>query len=236
MKKQLEIDFSVIDKEIAEITKKENCAIDEKEALLNFKAILNKKPTKAMLKKNSFYGNMYIPLEISERVLSALFISYSFIMRIPPTIEDGNIIFYMDTDLIHPITNEKITYTGVSSVPIKPINGTLRDSHPHIPAAKSFAIMNSIKHIGRLFRAENDNITNIFDTYFDKPEEKVEVSEEDKAKSELKKRFLTMIDVKLTVASLDKLGKQVDEIGDTEVTKAFNTKRKELNKKPKKKK
>ena len=146
---QLEIDFSVIDKDIAVIVEKPKKHAQHKpptveEDLKAFKAILNRKPTDAMLKTNSFYGNKYIPIEVIERMLSALYLSYNFEMVIPPTVEEGNIIFYINVILKHPITGSTETYTGVSAVPIKPINGTLRDIHPHIPAAKSFAIAQAV--------------------------------------------------------------------------------------------
>jgi hypothetical protein len=133
---------------------------------------------------------MYIPIEIIERMLSALFLSYSFKMNIPPIIEEGNIIFFMDVVVINPITNEKETFTGTSAVPIKPVHGQLRDIHPHIPAAKTYAIMNACKHIGRLFRAENDK----------------------------------------TLQSLKKLSSEVVEFNDSDVSKAFESKQKELKK------
>ena len=221
MNKQIEIDFDAIDKEIATITKKTKAKTSTVEGDLKaFKAILNKKPTANMLKKNSFYGNMYIPIEIIERMLSALYLSYNFVMTMPPTVEEGNIIFYIDVILKHPVTGSTETFTGVSAVPIKPVNGTLRDIHPHIPAAKSFAIMNACKHIGRLFRAENDNITNIFDSYFDdKPQP--EPSKEDQAKAHLKTRLLKMINASKTITSLRKKEKQIAELKDKEVAEAY---------------
>lgn len=177
---QLEIDFDAIDKYIAEETTipVDGTELLEGTSLLHFKSVLNKKPPKTFLKKNEFYGNLYMPLEVSERILSALFKSYSWNFSCPPVVEEGNIIFCVTLTVVNPITEEKETFIGTSAVPIKPVNGTTRDIHPHIPAAKSYAMMNACKHIGRLFRAENDNITKIFDTYFEDKMKEPELSKE----------------------------------------------------------
>lgn len=236
MNEQLEIDFDKVDKEIVEITKKKTTRAQHKRTvegdLMEFKAKLNQKPPKSFLKKNSFYGNMYIPIEIVERMLSALYLSYNFVMNIPPTVEEGNIIFYIDVIVKHPVTGSTETYTGVSAVPIKPVNGTMRDVHPHIPAAKSYAIMNACKHIGRLFRAENDDITKVFDTYFEK---KIELSDEEKAKDNLGRRLLKMIQAADSFAKLKKLDDDVTSFcqhkSDLYVGVAYNEKLAELKKK-----
>jgi hypothetical protein len=238
MNEQMEIDFDAVEKEIKKIAKEKKPEIGEPfnitTRLIEFKNKLNQKPPPSFLKKNPYYGNMYIPLEIIERTLSALFHSYNFIINKDPIIAEGNIIFMVDVIVVNPITKEEEMYTGVSAVPIKPINGTLRDVHPHIPAAKSYAIMNACKHIGRLFRAENDNITNVFDTYFEKKLENAEISEEEKAKQNKKDRLLKMIKYKRSIESLKKLGESVDELDDKEVIEAYNEKFEKLNNKKKK--
>lgn len=189
---QLELSFEEINSEIVRTTKirkpKSNSKVKGDEyRLLELKRILNTKPNSKLLKTNQYYGNKYIPIEILERMLGAIFNSYQFIMRIPPIVEQGNIIFFIDVVVINPVTMEKEVYTGVSATPIMPKNGTITDIHPHIPAAKSFAIMNGCKHIGRLFRAENDVCTDIFNTYF---EDKIAVKEE----NPLEKRINKMIE------------------------------------------
>ncbi|MHA2009954.1 MAG: hypothetical protein ACW980_21785 [Promethearchaeota archaeon] len=228
MNEQLLIDFDKVDKQIDVLTKQvSTSSSSDNDKLLLHKATLNKVPPKSFLKKNTFYGNMYIPIEIIERMLSALFLSYSFKMNIPPIIEEGNIIFFMDVVVINPITNEKETFTGTSAVPIKPVHGQLRDIHPHIPAAKTYAIMNACKHIGRLFRAENDNITKVFDSYFDN---KVKEKKGDVARDNMQRRLLKMIENKKTLQSLKKLSSEVVEFNDSDVSKAFESKQKELKK------
>lgn len=229
MNEQLEIDFSVVEKEIAKIIKKpKNHKSTVENDLRAFKAVLNKKPTDVMLKKNSFYGNMYIPQEIIERMLSALYLSYNFVITTPPIIAEGNIIFMIDVILKHPVTGSVETFSGVSAVPIMPVNGTIRDIHPHIPAAKTFAIMNACKHIGRLFRAENDDITKVFDTYFEDKEEKPELSVVEKEKLEEKERLLEMINNKKNKESLIKLSKAVRDLDDISVSIEYGNKHREF--------
>lgn len=223
MSDQLEMDFNAIDKEIAKVkeTKDPNVGgTDIETRLLHHKAMLNQKPPKSFLKKNPFYGNDYIPLEILERMLNAIFDTYHPKFSFAPVVEEGNIMFFMDVVVTNPITKQIETYPGVSAVPIKPLNGTLRDIHPHIPAAKSFAIMNACKHIGRLFRAENDKATEIFNTYFeDKIEEKVKISPEDD-------RIIRMINSAKNKTALGKLKKNVPK----HLMEQFNTKLESFNK------
>ena len=189
MGEQVELSFEEFDKEIEAIvkTKTKGSRATKETKLLDFKRILNQKPSNKFLKTNEFYGNKYIPIEILERMLGALYISYQFIIRTQPIVEQGNIIFFVDVVLTNPVTLNQEVYSGVSATPIMPRNGSFTDIHPHIPAAKSFAIMNACKHIGRLFRAENDKCTDIFNSYFEKKIEEVAVDP-------LEKRIHTMIE------------------------------------------
>jgi hypothetical protein len=191
--------------------------------LLHFKSILNKKPPKTFLKKNEFYGNMYMPLEISERILSSIYLSHSWNFSCPPVVEEGNIIFCITLTVVNPITKKEETFIGTSAVPIKPVNGTLRDIHPHIPAAKSFAMMNACKHIGRLFRAENDNITKVFDTYFEDKMKEPELSPEED-------RMIRLIGEMESVEGLEIMRTKANKLNSESVKEAFNNKFNELNK------
>lgn len=215
---QLEIDFTKVD----EYVNKEligSSAQDNK--LYQFKNILNKKPPKSFLKKNEFYGNLYIPLEVSERVLSALFVSHSWNFSCPPVVEEGNIIFCVTLTVVNPVTEREETFIGTSAVPIKPVNGTMRDIHPHIPAAKSYAMMNACKHIGRIFRAENDNITNIFNTYFEDKMKEPELSPEED-------RMIRLINKKTSIQGLEGITKQVNSLKSKAASEAFKDKWNEL--------
>jgi hypothetical protein len=214
MEKQLELSFDEIEKEVGKVvtkkSKPKSSKLSQKEHdLLEFKNVLNKVPPKKFLKTNEFYGNKYIPIEIIERMLSAIYESYQFVVRIPPVVEQGNIIFMIDVVLVNPITKQQEVFTGVSATPIMPKNGGITDIHPHIPAAKSFAIMNACKHIGRLFRGENDNITNIFNTYFEDKVKDVKEEKEDPAEARMKK----MIDAAKNVEQLNKLKPKIKSEG-----------------------
>ena len=227
-KDQLEIDFKDIEKDVEVFkAKRKTTKKDIELALLKFKEILNTPPPKSFLKKNPFYGNDYLPEEVIERMLSALYTSYSFKFSFQPIVAEGNIIFFVDVILTNPVTGLIETYPGTSAVPIMPANGTLRDVHPHIPAAKTFAIMNACKHIGRLFRGENKDVTNIFSSYFTDKIKEV-LSEDDKAKANIKTRLLKMIKAKKTYKSLHKISDDVKKLNDSEVIMEFNKKEVEL--------
>ena len=229
-KDQLEIDFKDIEKDVEVFkAKRKTTKKDIELALLKFKEILNNPPPKSFLKKNPFYGNDYLPEEVIERMLSALYTSYSFKFSFQPIVAEGNIIFFVDVILTNPVTGLIETYPGTSAVPIMPANGTLRDVHPHIPAAKTFAIMNACKHIGRLFRGENKDVTNIFSSYFTDKIKEV-LSEDDKAKAHVKTRLLKMIKAKKTRESLEKISEDVMDLSDHEVNIAYANKFNSLNK------
>jgi len=233
---QLELEFSDIEKKVKTIVNRkkktgEAKIKDNELALLKFKAILNQKPPSKFLKYNSFYGNKYIPIEILERMLSVLYISYSFKFSFQPVIAEGNIIFFMDIIVKNPITLEFETFPGNAAVPIMPLNGTKRDVHPHIPAAKSYSIMNGCKHIGRLFRAENDDITKVFDSYFEKKIESITETPEQKKKTIMKNRLIKMINHSKSLESLKKKYQDCLNLKDDEIIKIYNKKKKLLTKK-----
>jgi hypothetical protein len=212
MGEQIEFDFSAIDKEIEKFKDVKDADVGGTSPdvmLLHHKALLNQKPPPNFLKTNEFYGNKYIPIEILERMLSSIFDTYHPRFSFAPIVEEGNIMFFMDVVVTNPITKQIETYPGVSAVPIKPMNGTMRDIHPHIPAAKSFAIMNACKHIGRLFRGENDKSTEIFNTYF---EDKIKGKEDEaKVMSPEDERMVRMIDSAKNKTQLGKLKKNVSK-------------------------
>lgn len=234
MNEQLEL-FDGIEKQITKITKKRKQRKDNKMPqaeydLLEFKRVINQRPPKNFLRKNPNYGNDYIPLQILEMMLRSLYISYEPVITKLPMVVEGNIIFFVDVIVKNPVTKAKERFTGTSAVPIMPKNGRITDIHPHIPAGVSFAIMNACKHIGRLFRADNDDCTKIFDTYF---QDKQKKDPEAEAKANMKARLLVMIKVSKTVASLEKKKKRVEELNDAHVIEMHNKKLAELIKKKK---
>lgn len=203
--------FGEIYKEIEEVTKKKvttkkKTKAEQKEYdLLEFKRILNQNPPAKIIKVNPNYGNKFIPLQVIEIMLNAIFESFQITMDIPPMFIESNIVFFVNVIVKHPVTGEILTYAGTSAVPIKDKDGKLTDIHTNLPAGKSYAIMNAVKHAGPLFRAESDDYTKIFDSYF----EKKQTEKEDPALDRMKK----MIDSSGTREILGKLHKKALDLG-----------------------
>lgn len=226
MGEQLDL-FKDVNKQLKKITKKRKQRSDSlvtniEHALLEHKRVINQLPPKSFILKNKNYGNDYIPLEILEMALRAIFLTYEPRINQAPFVVEGNIMFFVDVVVTNPATLEKETYTGVSAVPIMPEDGKITDVHPHIPAGYSFAIMNACKHIGRLFRAENSDVTKIFDSYFEDKQKKKDPKII--AKENMKRRLLEMIAKSETVKSLDKKWDQVFKLDDEEVNMAYDLK------------
>lgn len=220
MGEQLDL-FPKLEEEIKKITKKrkkrkDSPMPDSKYNLLEFKRIINQLPPKSFLKWNTNYENHYIPLQILEMMLRSIYISYEPIIKKDPIVVEGNIIFFVDVVVKNPITNAKETYTGASAIPIMPKAGTVTDIHPHIPAGVSFAIMNACKHIGRLFRAENDDCTKVFDTYFQDKQKEIKTPDDN-----MKDRLLKVIKASKTIKSLERKGANVKALGDSDVYEAY---------------
>lgn len=224
--KQLDL-FEQVENEVKKITtqrkkRKDSNRTDEEHKLLEFNRVLNQRPPTKLIKENPHFKSKYIPLQVVEIMLKAIFGSFQVSVAHTPVISEGNIIFGINLILIHPITKEKLSYYGVSAVPVLPANGSIQDVHPHLPAAKSYAIMNASKHIGQLFRAEADDYTKVFDTYFeDKMNEK-------KKANPIVDRLLKMIAAAKSKKTLEKYRKDVEELGDIEVSAAFEDKFKNL--------
>lgn len=217
--KQLEL-FKGVEKEIKKVTKskkkRSDSKIDDTEwKMLEFKRILNQRPPKSVLKKNPNYGNQYIPLQLIEIMLNCIFKSYEIVAAHPPAFAEGNIIFGINLIVVHPITGERLTYYGTSAVPVTPKGGQIGDVHYHLPAAKSYAIMNAAKHIGQIFRAESDDYTKVFESYFEKKQEKLDPAVE---------RVIQFIDKAKNKTALTKLKKDVDKVKSKAANDAYDKK------------
>jgi len=232
MSEQLEL-FKGVEKEIKKITKKRKKRFDSKAPdgeyeLLEFKRIINQQPPEKFLQVNEHYKNKYIPLQILEMMLRAIYISYEVEMVKDPVITHENIFFFVNVIVKNPVTKDKEIFTGASAIPLMPKDGVITDLHPRIPAGVSFAIMNACKHIGRLFRADNDDVTKVFDSYFEKKKKVKKKNPLIEKKEELKKRLLEMIMVSTTVESLAKKEKDVKKLAMKEVTDAYYDKERVL--------
>jgi len=108
-------------------------------------------------------------------------------MRHKPDFVEGQTVFYMDVVVVHPVTKEVLTYSGTSVVGTMPNSDNYRDVHKRIPAGESFAILNAVQKIGRIFRPQQEKFISALDTYFEK-----ETKEE--KRSEMYDRLKRMID------------------------------------------
>lgn len=234
MQEQLEFDFSAIEKEIKKKVKnkkkpKSSTLTDEDFALLEFKRVLNQEPPSKLLKKNKQYGNKYIPLQVVEQMLSAIFTAHSIIIPFAPQLMEGQILTVVHLKLLHPVLKEWITYSGMSSVPlIAAEQETMKWNHRNIPASKGWAILNAAKDIGQIFRAEKDDFTDVMRPYFEEKIESSALSKEDEAKTELKGRLFKMIEASKTIKSLSLKLSKVAEMDDKELTEAYKKKQVEL--------
>lgn len=221
-KNQLDL-FEQVENEVKKITsvrkkRKDSQRTDEEHKLLEFNRVLNQRPPNKLIKENPHFKSKYIPLQVVEIMLKAIFGSFQIEVAHTPVISEGNIIFGINLIITHPITKERLSYYGVSAVPVLPANGSIQDVHPHLPAAKSYAIMNASKHIGQLFRAEADDYTKVFDTYF---EDKIN---EKKKKDPLAHRLITLISNAKSKKTLENYRKDVEDLSDIEVSAAFEDK------------
>ena len=232
MTEQLEFTFPELEKEIKKLTKpkkkSKSSALTQKEFdLLEFKRILNQEPPKKLIKTNKEYGNKYIPLQIVEQMLLAIFESYSIEIPFAPTLMEGQVLTVVNLIVTHPITKEKLTYSGMSCVPlIAADNQNMKFNHRNIAGGKGFALLNASKDIAQIFRAEKDDHTDIMRDYFEKKQE----APVDEAKENLKKRLIKMIEASKTKDSLSKKFEKVKELDDSEVSAFYKTKLKTLKK------
>lgn len=231
MNEQLDL-FKDILSEVRKVTKKKpkpkSSVLTKKSYdLIEFKRILNQEPPKKLIKINKEFGNKFIPLQVVEQMLIAIYDAYEIVMPFAPTYIEGQVITVVNIVVHHPILKIPLTYSGESCVPLIAAEDTnMKWNHRNIPGGKGFAILNASKEIGQIFRAEKDDHSDIMRGYFEK--KKKEPSKEDQAKAHLKTRLLKMIKAKKTYKSLHKISDDVKKLNDSEVIMEFNKKEVEL--------
>jgi len=235
---QLQLSFEDLVVEVAALTnrkkrKPSGSNLSTKDfALLEHKRVLNQLTPKKLTVVNAVYKNRYIPLEVIEQMLQALFLAHYITIPFMPKYMKGQVLHVVNIHVLHPVLNEWLIYSGEACVPlIAADQKNMKWNHRNIPAGKGFAIINAAKEIGQIFRPEKHELTNVMRDYFaDKQQESVPVSEEDKAREEMKKRLLTVIKKSRKSETLKKQDKKIKEFNDAEVTGAYNNKLKELTK------
>lgn len=145
--------------------------------LKNFNDLLNKEPLPAWIKVNKYSENAkYIPIRIIEDLLRSLFGVYQTEIIGQPNIIGNSVVVSVNLKVYHPVLKEWINYSGVGAVPIElekgaaPLQFDLIKSkalHKNIPAAKSFAVSNAAKSIGKIFGCDlnNDEISTVYNFY-----------------------------------------------------------------------
>tara|TARA_R110000824_G_scaffold131428_1_gene293482 strand:+ start:75 stop:779 length:705 start_codon:yes stop_codon:yes gene_type:complete len=226
MNEQLDL-FKDILTEVTKVTKKKakpkgSVLSSKAYSLLEFKRILNKEAPKKLIKTNKEFKNKFIPLQVVEQMLMAIYDAYEITMPHQPVLMEGQIITTVTITVHHPILKIPLSYSGVSCVPlIAAENTNMKWNHRNIPGGKAFAILNASKEIGQIFRAEKDDHSDVMRDYFEK---KKEVTKEDEAESHIKTRLLKMINAAKTITSLRKLEKQIATIKDKEVAEVYMNK------------
>ena len=104
-------------KEIEKITKRKTTKTVES-GLIEHKRILAQDTPKSLIKKNSTFKNKYIPLEHVEFMLSCLYDHHEVVIPFAPTYVEGQVLWVVNLIVHHPVTKEKLTYSGNACVPL----------------------------------------------------------------------------------------------------------------------
>jgi hypothetical protein len=226
---QTELVFKDLVTEVAIITKRRKKPAKSKNKdydLIEFNRVLNTEPPLKLIKTNKEYKNKYIPIQVVEQMLLAIYGAYEIVIPFAPTLMEGQVITVVNIIVHHPILKTTLTYSGLSTVPLIAAESlNMKWNHRNIPGGKGFAILNASKEIGQIFRAEKDDYSDIMRDYFEK---KAEVTEEDKANGILKNRMLKMINTSKTIAQLQKRAGDND-FKDKDLKEAYMKKKLELN-------
>jgi hypothetical protein len=150
---------------------------DQFTSIKKFNDLLNKDPMDKWIKVNKFSDNAkYIPIRIVESLLRSLFGVYQVEMVGQPHIVGNSVVVSVHLKVYHPILKEWLVYAGTGAVPIeleKNSNPLEFDRikpkalHKNIPAAKSFAVSNAAKSLGKIFGSDlnNDELSQIYNVY-----------------------------------------------------------------------
>lgn len=129
--------------------------------LVQFNQVLDRDPAPNMVYTNQFSdGAKYVPIRAVETMLRTIFGVYQVEMIGQPHIVGNSVVVSVHLKVYHPVLKDWVTYAGTGAVPIQvkagahPTDFTQINSkalHKNVPAAKSFAVSNAAKSIGRIF-------------------------------------------------------------------------------------
>ncbi len=182
--------------EIKEITKRRKKPAKNKLSvlefdLLEFKRVLNQSPPDVLIRKNKDYNSRSLSIQVVEQMLNALYISYQIEMPHPPVLMEGQVLFTVNVKVLHPVLKEWLTYSGTSCIPLIAADQEKHKyNHANLGAGKSFAIVNAVKNIGQIFRAEKDSYAEVMKDYFTKKQN----NDSDNARSEEISRMVKLIE------------------------------------------
>jgi len=219
--------------EIEKITKRKKSKSKTSEGIFKFdllehKRILSQDTPTSLIKKNSQYGNKYIPLEHVEFMLDCLYTHREVAIPFAPTYIEGQILWVVNLIVHHPVTGEKLTYSGQACVPlIAADQENHKYNHRSIPAGESFAIMNASKKIGNIFNPERNDHIDVMKDYFAKKQN----DSETKGRIEEIKRMTDLIDQCKLPAQLKLLFSKIESMDNQGVLDLYKARLKHVSKK-----
>ncbi len=180
-----------------------------KYGVLEHKRVLSQDTPFSLVKKNSQYGNKYIPLEYIEFMLDCLYTHREVVIPFAPTYIEGQILWVVNLIVHHPVTGEKLTYSGQACVPLISANQeNHKYNHRNIPAGESFAIMNASKKIGNIFNPERNDHIDVMKDYFTKKQNDSETKgrgEEIVRMTELLKKLTKPAEIKMLLPKITEM-------------------------------
>jgi hypothetical protein len=145
--------------------------------VLEHKRVLAQDTPPVLIKVNKQYNSKYIPLERVEFMLDCLYTHREVVIPFAPTYIEGQVLWVVNLIVHHPVTGEKLTYSGQACVPlIAADQENHKFNHRNIPAGESFAIMNASKKIGNIFNPERNDHVDVMKDYFKKKQKDSEVT------------------------------------------------------------
>jgi hypothetical protein len=132
---------------------------EKRNKLIAFKKILQKNPPQALVRQHENY--LYLPIEYYEALFRTLYFGQFQIVVTNVQQIFNEICVTVDLKLLHPVTGEWLTYSGVGSSQIMQNAGTkvadfAANKKPNalqtcLPKAKSEAVKNAAKQLGPIF-------------------------------------------------------------------------------------
>lgn len=173
MSNELQTIYELSKMKASDIIANINTDVKQAKDVYLFAQSLDKMPHPSWVKTNKYSGNAkYLPIRIVEQLLRTYFGAYQVEMIGNPSIIGNSIVVSVHLKVYHPVLKEWLIYAGVGAVPIELEKPKFDDNgvqtsgakspldfdsinakalHKNVPAAKSYAISNAAKTIGKIF-------------------------------------------------------------------------------------